>query len=202
MTTTTKNVHQRKLAVMAKCSAIVPDKIHPHHKFQYVSVQTVSNHLRKFAVEEGLDITVAPNEAGDAIVVELTNADEPEQTITRSWPMVDGDKAWSYTSKYALIRMFLIGDGEEADEADMANASSNRTRSTPATRPPATPATGNMASGETCPKCGVKSSVVPIPNAPPGGKVAICKRDNGGCGALLTAEEMAGQTALPVGGTA
>jgi hypothetical protein len=118
-------VYQRKLAVMARCSAIVPDKQHGQG-FPYISVQAISNHLREFLVEEGLDVTPSLSENHDALRVTLTNADDPKQQIVSDWPLVDKDKAWAYTFKWALIRIFAIGDGEEGDEAELANNSGRR----------------------------------------------------------------------------
>lgn len=120
-----RNVYKRKLAVMAKCDGIKPDaqygqeggKVH----FPYLSVQYISNQIRKFAVEEGLDVTCSV--AGDLVIVVMTNVDDPKEQITATWPLVPQDKAWAYSTKYALIRTFLIGDGEEGDEAENAKAS-------------------------------------------------------------------------------
>ena len=119
------NVYVRKQAVMRKCDAMKPDsqygqeggKVH----FPYLSVQYISNQLRKFGCEEGLDITCSVS--GESVVVVLTNVDDPKDQITAMWPLVPNDKAWAYSMKYALIRTFLIGDGEEGDEAENATAS-------------------------------------------------------------------------------
>ena len=116
-----RNVYHRKLAVMARCKDIKPDKVHPHHKFEFISIQSVSNHLRAFCVEEGLDITPSI-EAGE-LVLTLTNVDKPDEQIVSRWPVVEGDKGYAYTVKYPEVRVFLIGDGEENDEAEMANKS-------------------------------------------------------------------------------
>ena len=132
-----KNVHARKLAVMQKCSAITPDKVHAHHGFPYISVQAISNHLRQFAVEEGLDIIAS---VGDLMtMIELVNVDQPDDRIVAHFPLVEDDKAWAYSIKFALIRLFLIGDGEEGDEAEMATRSGatngSARRATPAPGP-------------------------------------------------------------------
>ena len=116
-----RNVYARKLAVMAKCGEITPDKKHPAHGFMYVSIQTLSNHLRKFCVEEGLDIT--SSEADGRLVFTLTNVDDPSDNIISIWPVVAGDKGYAYSHKYPLMRLFLVGDGEENDEAEMATKS-------------------------------------------------------------------------------
>lgn len=116
--TDTRNVHQRKLAVMKRCGAIVPDKDHAL-KFRYVSIQALSNHLREFCVEAGLgiDVRIVDNE----VIVRLTNVDEPTDVIESTWPVMAADKGFAYSVKYPLMRTFLIGDGEENDEASMAN---------------------------------------------------------------------------------
>lgn len=112
-----RNVHQRKLAVMARCGAIVPDKTHAL-KFDYLSIQTVSNHLREFCVEEGLDVQAS---IGEDLELSLINADDPRDRSVTHWPIVANDKGFAYTVKFPLVRLFLIGDGDENDEADMAN---------------------------------------------------------------------------------
>lgn len=129
MTQEARNVHQRKLGVMKRCAAITPDSKYNGQtkdgrpiRFEYLSVQAISNHVRSFCVEEGLDIV--PSISSDNLVVlELVNADDPEDKIVATWPLVPNDKAWAYSVKYALIRTFLIGDGEEGDEAEMADRS-------------------------------------------------------------------------------
>lgn len=117
---TTRNVYQRKLAVMAKCREVKPDKKHSIG-FEYVSIQNLSNHLRKFLVEEGLDVEFGFVEG--MLNVVLVNVDRPEDKIASSWPIVENDKGYAYTTKFPLIRMFQIGDGEEGDEADLAQKS-------------------------------------------------------------------------------
>jgi hypothetical protein len=124
-----RNVYERKLAVMARCKDIVPDKVHPHHKFQYNSIQQISNRLREYAVAEQLDISVDfPPEHDGYVRVRLScsggaSANGPE-TAVAYYPVTPDDKGLAYSTKYALIRLFLIGDGEENDEAEMADRSS------------------------------------------------------------------------------
>jgi hypothetical protein len=130
-TTDTRNVYQRKLAIMRRCQAIAPDSQYDatskatgaRVQFPYLSVQYISNELRQFCCEEGLDCTVSV--VSDQVVIELTNVDEPKDRITATWPLVPNDKAWAYSVKYALIRTFLIGDGTEGDEAENAERSGN-----------------------------------------------------------------------------
>lgn len=119
-----RNVHQRKLAVMAKCAAIVPDGFHQHHKFKFLSIQMVSNHLRAFCAEEGLDVTPGfdPQYPG-YVRIDFVNADDPADAFVAWYPEVPQDKGFAYSTKYPLVRAFLIGDGEEDDEAEMATRS-------------------------------------------------------------------------------
>lgn len=145
-----RNVHQRKLAVMAKCDAITLDADYNGQtrdgrpiRFRYVSIQSVSNHLRHFCAEEGIDVNISASSDGTALVLELVNADTPSEKIVSTWPIVAGDKAWAYTTKYALVRTFLIGDGEENDEADMA------ARSGETSHPPGSVRQGREASSAT-----------------------------------------------------
>lgn len=133
-----RNVYQRKLAVMARCGEISPDATHAGFGFKYNSIQHVSNKLRTFAVEEGLDITTSVPD--DHVLVVLTNVDVPSEQIEARWPLVPNDKAWAYSSKYALIRTFLIGDDTEGDEADNAT-SSGQARPAAQTAPAPRPAT-------------------------------------------------------------
>jgi hypothetical protein len=154
-----RNVYQRKLAVMAKCGEIKPDATHAGFGFTYNSVQHISNKLRQFAVEEGLDITTSAPDGH--ILVVLTNADEPTDQIRAEWPLVPNDKAWAYSSKYALIRTFLIGDDTEGDEAENAAASGTTTTPTQTAPAPRRPSTERWAGahppkdgkGSLCPFC-------------------------------------------------
>jgi hypothetical protein len=146
-----RNIHQRRLAVMARCKAIVPDREH-FQKFRYVSIQALENRLREFIVAEGLDVVTSFDLDHPGFVqVDQVNADDPDDTLRTYWPVVDGDKGWAYTVKYPLMRLFHIGDGEEGDEAEMAKKSgqtasrSAQGRSSPPNAPPgrsAAPATG------------------------------------------------------------
>ena len=149
-----RNVWQRKLAVMKRCSAIVPDKRHPHHGFEYVSIQALENHLREFLVAEGLDVT-ATLEDGSLVLI-LTNVDQPTDQIVSRWPIVAEDKGWAYTVKYPLMRTFHVGDGDEGDEKEMADRSARtasaqvqraetHTPERPATVQPASPGVAGEA---------------------------------------------------------
>ncbi len=64
----------------------------------------------------------------------------------------------------------------------------------PSLEPPAAATNGAAPAGASpdlsCGKCGVKGAVHRLANAPAGGKVAFCKRDEGGCGAYLTEEQI------------
>jgi hypothetical protein len=122
---------------MAKCSAISPDKTHPAHGFKYVSIQTISDHLRTYCAEEGLDINLDVVEG--EVILQLVNIDRPEDRIVSRWPVVPGDKGFAYSVKFPLIRTFLIGDGEENDEAVMA------TNSATASQAPRPASNGNGA---------------------------------------------------------
>jgi hypothetical protein len=139
-----EGLHNRKLRVMARCSEIAPDKTHPAHKFQYVSIQNLSNHLRRFCAEEGLDIVTSITDG--TVVVELINADKPDEKSVSTWPVVAGDKGFAFSIKFPLMRLFLIGDGEENDEAELASASGRAAvrplppaRATPPANAPAAP---------------------------------------------------------------
>ena len=121
-----RNVYQRKLAVMGRCKEISPDKTHPHHHFEYVSIQNVENHLREFCIAEGLDVT--PSVENGDVVVTLTNVEKPDEQIVTRWPVVEGDKGWAYSVKYPLMRIFHVGDGEENDEKEMADKSARTTQ--------------------------------------------------------------------------
>jgi hypothetical protein len=112
----TKNVYQRKLAVMAKCDDIKLDKVHPHHGFRYISIQNIEERLRKLCVEEGLDITATCFTTTNHITIVLTNVDDPKDQIESTWPLADDDKGFAYSVKYPLLRIFHVGDEEEARE--------------------------------------------------------------------------------------
>ena len=151
------NVHQRKLAVMRRCHALVPDKMHPAHHFPYISIQRLSNELRQFAIDEGLDIVASVD--AEQMIIQLVNVDQPEQIIISRWPMVEADKAWAYSFKWALMRLFLIGDGEEGDEAEMAQRSRASTGRRAAGEGGAAPAVASAKlkrtpTGRACPDCG------------------------------------------------
>lgn len=175
-----RNVYQRKLAVMAKCDAIKPDAEHAGFHFTYNSVQHISNKLRQFAVEEGLDITTSAPDGHIRVV--LTNSDDPADQIIADWPLVPQDKAWAYSSKYALVRIFLIGDGTEGDEAENAERSGNGRAHVPAPvapRPqtavaPYPARQGDTVEGDACPYCaheGLSSKYALATKGPYAGKL-------------------------------
>jgi hypothetical protein len=128
-TTDSRNVYQRKLAVMAKCETLRMRGKHDHYGFSYHTVQDLSNHLRKILVEEGLDVEFDFAEVDGFVTVVLINASDPrpEEKIISRWPIVENDKGYAYTTKFPLIRMFLIGDSEEGDEAKLAEESGKAT---------------------------------------------------------------------------
>lgn len=165
------NAHQRKLAVMRRLDALAPDKFHPHHRFSYISIQALSAAVRRACVEEGLDVVFSVTDG--AVVIELVNADAPSDRIVTTWPTVDGDRGWAYGIKFPLMRLFLVGDDDEADEAEMAAASGRAaTRaassspvgaSVPSSVPPARTTGGRPTAGNrpitertdrSCPECG------------------------------------------------
>lgn len=121
----TRNAHQRKLAVMKRCAGIKPDKKHPAHHYDYVSIQNLSNLLRDYCAEEGLDPNAGFDRESGMFVLDLVNADDPSDHIPSYWPVIEGDKGWAFTTKFPLIRTFLVGDGEEADESEMAERSAH-----------------------------------------------------------------------------
>lgn len=63
---------------------------------------------------------------GTWMQVSLVNVDDPSDRVVTRWPTAQGDKAWAYSTKYPLVRVFLIGDGAENDEATMADASARQ----------------------------------------------------------------------------
>jgi hypothetical protein len=112
-----RNVYQRKLAVMAKCKGLKLDKTHPHHGFQYISIQNLEEHLREWMIEEGLDITPTCDPTRPGFMnFPLVNVDDPTDTIDSWWPIAEDDKGWAYTVKYPQMRIFHVGDEEEAKE--------------------------------------------------------------------------------------
>lgn len=150
--TPARNVYQRKAAVTAKVGTMVTDKVHPAHKFPYMSIQNVSNHVRQFCLDEGLDPNISI--AGDVLVLELVNVDNPDERITSTWPLVPQDKAWSYTTKYALVRTFLIGDSEENDEATMADGHAAQSATTASATSQQAQGRPEPANGRTAPQGG------------------------------------------------
>jgi len=200
-----RNVHQRKLAVMRHLSGLGPDKVYDgvskrtgtRVRFPYISIQAVSNALRQAAVEEGLDVLVQPQPQAGSILVELVNADDPKDRIVSEWPLVPDDRAWAYSTKYALVRLFLIGDAEEGDEAELADSSSRTLRSAQAAQASA-PAQAAQASAESpiCPKCGSAAAVRRYAS-PRDGKVWFCAAGAGGCGHSFAPPADTADTATP-----
>ncbi len=196
-----RNVHQRKLAVMRRLDGLGPDKVYDgvskktgaRVRFPYISIQAVSNGLRKAAVEEGLDILVQPQPSAGTITIELVNVDDPEDRIVSEWPLVPEDRAWAYSAKYALVRLFLIGDAEEGDEAELAEGSAGMVaQATPAPARQAVVAAPapkqqsealkqESAASVVCPKCGSGQAVRRY-SSPRDGKAWFCAAGSGGCG--------------------
>lgn len=129
------NVYQRKLRVMAALD-IKPDKRHSLG-FEYVSIQHLSNQLRTLCAKEGLDVEITfPDNDPGYIDIYLVNVDVPSDTIYTRWPVIEGDKGWAYTVKYPLVRLFLVGDPEENDEAEMAEKSGSAVKTPTPSSPP------------------------------------------------------------------
>lgn len=160
------NIHERKLAVMARVGEIHHDKTHPAHKYTYNSIDNISNAIRALFIEYG--IAYEPSCSDGQMIVKLVNVDTPTDTSTTTWPLVPDDKGFAYSTKFPLVRTFLIADSAdddpdksgEADESQMAS-NSGRAASTPrpssgATRPAAaqgrTTGTGAQPLGP-CPEC-------------------------------------------------
>lgn len=143
-----RNCYQRKAAVMRKCGAIQPDKTHPAHNFKYISIQAISNHLRQYCTEEGLDVNFDVIEG--EVILHLVNVDNPDDRITSRWPVIQGDKAFASTVKFPLMRTFLVGDGEEDATATSSNGSGD-SHAAPASSTPAR--APDVVKGEPCEQC-------------------------------------------------
>ncbi|MGH7722079.1 MAG: hypothetical protein ACRENL_04480 [Candidatus Dormibacteria bacterium] len=137
-----RTVHERKLAVMAKCGAISRDASYvvQGRKVEYVSITHLCDSLRRFCVEEGLDVISSIHDG--EVTVTLVNAAAPEQTIVSTWPVVAQDRGWSYSIKYPLIRLFLVGDGEEDDASGAQHSAAAASGQRPQPVVPSTPAPG------------------------------------------------------------
>lgn len=156
----TLNIHERKLAVMARVGEIHHDKTHPHHNYTYNSIDNISNAIRALFVEFG--IGYEPSCSDGVMTVRLVNVDRPDDTSTTTWPVVDDDKGFAYSTKFPLVRTFLVADSAEDDpaksgEADESHMAANSAHAGATTRPaPAPPArttgTGAQPLGP-CPEC-------------------------------------------------
>jgi hypothetical protein len=181
---TARNVYQRKRAVMERCGAIKLDKKHPHHKFEYVSIQNLSNSLRAFMVEAGLECV--PSVQDGYLTIELVNVDKPEERIISSWPLAPDDKGFAYSIKYPLMRLFLVGDGEEGGIDGVQQAPASQ-RAQPPTPPPANGQSDKPKVA--CPKCGSIGTVFGKRNSEEGQAPFFCSSSKGGCGKGISQEE-------------
>ncbi len=130
------NVHQRRALARKLCGRISPQR---HYRaptkaggvkeFDYVGIADLSNELRSVLTEVGLDYTLSVDPERHLISWDWCSIDDPNDRCTDTMPLLpEGeDRAWAYAYKWGLIRIFAIGDGEEPDEAEAAEASGRRT---------------------------------------------------------------------------
>ena len=126
---TTKNIHQKILAVMEGATYVQKTGYNNFHKYSYAKESDYLEAVRPLLIKEGL--TVVPNitkqeTVGDITHVQMTfticNADNNEVlNVTMSGSGQDkGDKgvykAITGAKKYFISTMFLIPTGDDAED--------------------------------------------------------------------------------------
>jgi hypothetical protein len=128
------NIYQRINAALVEMGDLTTDKVHPHHKYPYVSVQKLLASWRHVSIKYGIRTSMS-FEQDDTLWVSLINMDNPEDREVSKWPISPDDKGWSYTAKYALMKILMVADDEEPDERTVQTAPSTPPRRAAATAP-------------------------------------------------------------------
>ncbi len=122
------NVHQRRALARNLCGRVAADMEHGKG-FKYVSIGHLSNELRPVLAEAGLDYSISVDTERATMTFDWFCVDNPSDTCSDSFPLLPegADKAWAYQVKWSLIRIFMVSDATEPDEADAAESSGRRT---------------------------------------------------------------------------
>jgi hypothetical protein len=136
-TTDNRNIHQRMLAVMAKCTYIQKDQRKVAGQYTAVKHDAVVAKVRGYLLEQGIlavttvdhcEVTACSDgqrsswRAEAKVTVSFINADNPADCIrVQSFGSGDdrGDKAVgkaiSYATKYAILKALMLETGDDAD---------------------------------------------------------------------------------------
>ena len=134
------NIYQRKVALMQELGEVGRGGKNPHLKNEYIRYQDLMDALRPLTAKHGIDV-ICEIADGPIGYVTLTNVDDPADQIVQRWAPTDlpKDQGGSYLIKYALMKLFLIGDGEDPDR-DLGAANTNPpTPSRKTANPPVNP---------------------------------------------------------------
>ena len=129
MSETTKNIHQRILAVMAEFDYIEKGKKQVNSQYRYVSHDQVTGMLHPYLVKHGItaipsvkSLTQDGNRTAICLEVELVNVDNPVDFVRiESWGYgIDTSdkgpgKGISYAFKYAMLKAFMLETGDDPD---------------------------------------------------------------------------------------
>ena len=117
------NIYQRINAALVEMGDLSTDKVHPHHKFPYVSVGKLLAEWRHVSVKYGIRTSMSFASA-DMLELRFINVENPDDRESSQWPLYAEDKGWSYTAKYALMKALMVADDEEPDERTVQTAPS------------------------------------------------------------------------------
>ena len=195
-TTAPKNLYQKLAAIADEVSVKATGRTAQGQ--QTISIKDTEDAIGELTAKHGVVTGYRWNARPEVVAQEgrlsiwlcditawLVNADDPSDI--REAQLFDVGSSPSAAVSFALKRYYraLFHLAAEEDETRAVGGGRERRQSSaPAdTKPP-------TSGVEACGKCGVVGAIHRLANAPPGSKVAFCKRDDGGCGAYLTEDQV------------
>lgn len=128
--TTSLNIHQKILGIMAEVKYVAKGDKTVNGQYRFVSHDAVTAKMHPMLVKYGItaipsmqSISQEGNRTNVVLNVSFVNADRPEDQLTVAYPgygIDNGDKgpgkAISYAFKYALLKTFCLETGEDPDQ--------------------------------------------------------------------------------------
>lgn len=123
------NIYRRKVALMQELGSLRPEKHNDHLNNDYIGYQQVMDTLRPLTRKYGIDVTPEIH-PGPFAIITYTNIDDPADKIVQTFAPIDlpKDQAGSYLVKYALMKFFLIGEGDDDPDARLGDGSAPASR--------------------------------------------------------------------------
>lgn len=120
------NIHERLVAFGYELAELKPDKQHQHHKYMYFSIGAVTMKVNRLQAKYRILISptlIKTEHIADSVEMWVEfDAYCWETDEHHKWTWADDGadltKASAFVEKYAMIRHFHVGDGEDPDSAD------------------------------------------------------------------------------------